>query len=96
MKHEIFVDGQDGTTGLKFEEYLSVIPNVEVIKIESDQRKDYEARKALINEADVVFLCLPDSASREFVSIISNSKTKVIDASTAFRTNSEWTYGLPE
>ncbi|MCU6709755.1 N-acetyl-gamma-glutamyl-phosphate reductase [Paenibacillus sp. J5C_2022] len=96
MSYNIFVDGQEETTGLKIHEYLSMIPNVEVIKIESDRRKDYETRKALINEADVVFLCLPDSASRESVSMISNSKTKVIDASTAFRTNPEWTYGLPE
>jgi N-acetyl-gamma-glutamyl-phosphate reductase len=96
MKYKIFVDGQEGTTGLKIHDYLSKIPNIEVIKIESENRKDYEARRALINEADVVFLCLPDSASRDSVSMISNNKTKVIDASTAFRTNQEWTYGLPE
>ncbi|WP_152393068.1 N-acetyl-gamma-glutamyl-phosphate reductase [Paenibacillus guangzhouensis] len=96
MKNKIFVDGQEGTTGLKIHDYLSKISDIEVIKIEPDQRKDYEARRTLINEADVVFLCLPDSASRESVSMISNHKTKIIDASTAFRTNEAWTYGLPE
>jgi N-acetyl-gamma-glutamyl-phosphate reductase len=94
VKYKIFVDGQEGTTGLKIHDYLSKISNIEVINIESEKRKDYEARRALINEADVVFLCLPDSASRDSVSMVSN--TKIIDASTAFRTNQEWTYGLPE
>ncbi|WP_159888634.1 N-acetyl-gamma-glutamyl-phosphate reductase [Paenibacillus puerhi] len=96
MEYKIFVDGQEGTTGIKIHEYLSKISNVEVVKIESDRRKDNDARRAIINEVDLVFLCLPDSASRESVSMVSNNKTKIIDASTAFRTNSEWTYGLPE
>lgn len=96
MKYTIFVDGQEGTTGLKIHEYLSKIPNIEVLKIETERRRDYETRRMLINEADVVFLCLPDSASRESISLISNNKTKIIDASTAFRTNKEWIYGLPE
>ncbi|SDD06464.1 N-acetyl-gamma-glutamyl-phosphate reductase [Paenibacillus sp. UNCCL117] len=96
MTYSIFVDGQSGTTGLKIHDYLSKIPDIEVIQVEDDKRKDYETRKACINEADLVFLCLPDSASRESVSMVSNPKTKIIDASTAFRTNQEWTYGLPE
>ncbi|CAM3657910.1 N-acetyl-gamma-glutamyl-phosphate reductase [Marinicrinis lubricantis] len=96
MKYNIFVDGQEGTTGLKIHEYLSKIPNVEVIKIESERRKDHDARRAIIHEADLVFLCLPDSASRESVSMVRNTRTKIIDASTAFRTNPEWIYGLPE
>ncbi|UVI29712.1 N-acetyl-gamma-glutamyl-phosphate reductase [Paenibacillus spongiae] len=96
MKYNVFVDGQEGTTGLKIHDYLSKISNVEVIKIESERRKDNEARRAIINEADLVFLCLPDSASKETVTMVSNKKTKIIDASTAFRTNDEWTYGLPE
>ncbi|NHN34184.1 N-acetyl-gamma-glutamyl-phosphate reductase [Paenibacillus agricola] len=96
MTYKIFVDGHEGTTGLKIHDYLSKVSNIEVIKIESEKRKDYEARRALLNEADVVFLCLPDSASRDSVAMISNTKTKIIDASTAFRTNQEWTYGLPE
>lgn len=96
VKYKIFVDGQDGTTGIKIHDYLSKVSNIEVIKIESEKRKDHEARRALINEADVVFLCLPDAASRDAVSMVSNNKTKIIDASTAFRTNQDWTYGLPE
>ncbi|MDR6879538.1 N-acetyl-gamma-glutamyl-phosphate reductase [Bacillus sp. 3255] len=96
MKYKIFVDGQEGTTGLKIHDYLSKISNIEVLKIESEQRKDHETRRALINEADVVFLCLPDAASKDSVSMVINDKTKIIDASTAFRTNQDWTYGLPE
>ncbi|MGQ7889304.1 N-acetyl-gamma-glutamyl-phosphate reductase [Paenibacillus sp. WC2504] len=96
MKYTIFVDGQEGTTGLKIHDYLSNISSIEVITIESEKRKDYETRRALINEADVVFLCLPDAASRDSVAMVNNNKTKIIDASTAFRTNLDWTYGLPE
>jgi N-acetyl-gamma-glutamyl-phosphate reductase len=96
VTYKIFVDGQEGTTGLKIHDYLSKISDIEVIEIASDQRKDYETRKALINEADLVFLCLPDDASRDSVSMVTNNTTKIIDASTAFRTNQEWTYGLPE
>jgi N-acetyl-gamma-glutamyl-phosphate reductase len=96
VTYKIFVDGQEGTTGLKIHDYLAKISDIEVIEIASDQRKDYETRKALINEADLVFLCLPDDASRDSVSMVNNNKTKIIDASTAFRTNQAWTYGLPE
>lgn len=96
MEYKIFVDGQEGTTGLKIHEYLSKISSVEVVTIESEMRKDNDARRAILNEVDLVFLCLPDSASRESVTMVSNKKTKIIDASTAFRTNSAWTYGLPE
>ncbi|GIP37887.1 N-acetyl-gamma-glutamyl-phosphate reductase [Paenibacillus sp. J31TS4] len=96
MNYKVFVDGQEGTTGLKIHDSLSKIPNIEVLKIEADKRKDYEAREALLNEADVVFLCLPDAASKESVSMVRNKKTRIIDASTAFRTNQEWIYGLPE
>ncbi|RAI89550.1 N-acetyl-gamma-glutamyl-phosphate reductase [Paenibacillus pabuli] len=96
MKHSIFVDGQEGTTGLKLYEYLSKIHNIEIIKIDSDKKKDPLVRKKILNEADLVFLCLPDEASRESVSMINNKQTKIIDASTAFRIDKEWIYGLPE
>lgn len=96
MKYKVYVDGQEGTTGLKIHDYLSEISDIEVIRIEAEKRKDDEARKSLINEADLVFLCLPDAASREAVAMVINPKTKIIDASTAFRTSREWTYGLPE
>jgi N-acetyl-gamma-glutamyl-phosphate reductase len=96
MKYKIFVDGQEGTTGLRIHEYLSKREDLEILKIDLNKRKDQDARRELLNEADLVFLCLPDSASKESVSLITNASTKVIDASTAFRTDPEWTYGLPE
>lgn len=94
----IYVDGQAGTTGLKINERLVNHPYVNVLKIDEDKRKDYNARKELINNADIVFLCLPDAASIEAVSMIekNNTHTKIIDASTAHRTNPDWTYGIPE
>ncbi len=96
MKTKIFVDGQEGTTGLKIHEYLSLRSDVEVLKIDPEKRKDPAARAELINEADIVFLCLPDAAARESVSLVKNPKTRIIDTSTAFRTSDRWTYGLPE
>jgi N-acetyl-gamma-glutamyl-phosphate reductase len=96
MAFKIFVDGQEGTTGLKIHEYLSQRTDLEILKIGSDKRKDIAARKELLNEADLVFLCLPDAAAKEAVSLIENNRTKVIDASTAHRTDKDWVYGLPE
>ena len=96
MKYRVFVDGQEGTTGLKIHDYLSVRPDIEVLKIDPDKRKDKEARKALLNEADIVFLCLPDTVARESVSLITNEGTRIIDPSTAHRVHPNWTYGLPE
>lgn len=96
MKHQVFVDGQEGTTGLKIQDYLSARPDIEVLRIDPDKRKDQDARKALLNEADVVFLCLPDAAARESASLVDNERTRVIDPSTAHRVDSDWTYGLPE
>ena len=96
MSYTIFVDGQEGTTGLQIHERLSRISGIEVLKIDANKRKDSKARQALINEADIVFLCLPDAASRESVAMASNPQTRIIDASTAFRTDPEGVYGLPE
>lgn len=96
MKYKIFVDGSEGTTGLKINERLSSRSDLDIIKIDSDKRKDVSERKKCINSADIVFLCLPDSAAKESVSLINNPSTKVIDASTAHRTNPNWAYGLPE
>jgi N-acetyl-gamma-glutamyl-phosphate reductase len=96
MGHRIFVDGQEGTTGLKIQEYLSGREDLEVLKIDYEKRKDIKARRELLNEADLVFLCLPDAAAREAAALIENNHTKVIDASTAHRTDSGWVYGLPE
>ena len=96
MTHTVFVDGQEGTTGLRIHEMLARRPDIEVLRIDADRRKDAAERARLLNAADVAFLCLPDSAAREAVALISNPSTCVIDASTAHRTAPGWVYGLPE
>ena len=96
MTTKVFVDGQEGTTGLRIFEYLANRDDVEVLRIADDQRKDVAARRALINASDITFLCLPDVASRESASLVENPNTCVIDASTAFRIDDHWAYGLPE
>ena len=96
MSYKIYVDGQEGTTGLQILDYLSKRTDLQLLKIDSDKRKDISARKELLNDADLAFLCLPDAAAVEAVSLIDNKHTKVIDASTAHRTNRNWVYGLPE
>lgn len=92
----MFVDGQHGTTGLKIRERLNGRKDIEVLEIPEEKRKDPETRKKLINEADIVFLCLPDDAARESVSLIKNSSVCVIDGSTAHRVAEGWVYGLLE
>jgi len=96
MKKTVFVDGQHGTTGLKIRERLSSHNDIEVIEIAEDKRKEPAARQKLLNEADIVFLCLPDDAARESVSLITNKTVRVIDGSTAHRVAEGWVYGLPE
>ncbi|MWC29912.1 N-acetyl-gamma-glutamyl-phosphate reductase [Paenibacillus sp. MMS18-CY102] len=93
---KVFVDGQYGTTGLKIHERLSERNDVELLSIPEDHKKDPQIRIQLMNEADIVFLCLPDQAAREALTLITNPNTRIIDSSTAFRTNVDWTYGLPE
>jgi len=96
MKHAVFVDGQEGTTGLRIHEYLAQRSDVEVLRIDPERRKDAAERARLLNAADVAFLCLPDAAAREAVAMVTNPKTCVIDASTAHRTQPGWVFGLPE
>lgn len=96
MLKKIFVDGQEGTTGLQIHDRLQKRKDIEILKIDPEKRKDPQERKKLINKADIVFLCLPDEAARESVSLVENSNTRIIDASTAHRTNDSWAYGLPE
>ena len=91
-----FVDGQEGTTGLRIHEMLARRADVEVLRIAPDRRKDTAERARLLNAADVAFLCLPDAAAREAVALVNNPNTCVIDASTAHRTLPGWAYGLPE
>jgi N-acetyl-gamma-glutamyl-phosphate reductase len=96
MKYRAFVDGQEGTTGLRIHEYLAQRSDIEVLRIDADKRKDPLARARLLNAADVAFLCLPDAAAREAASLVDNPKTCLIDASTAHRTAPGWAFGLPE
>ncbi|NKI94337.1 N-acetyl-gamma-glutamyl-phosphate reductase [Rhizobacter sp. SG703] len=96
MKHRVFVDGQEGTTGLRINEYLAARSDVEVLRIDADRRKDAAERARLLNAADVAFLCLPDAASREAAAMVTNPNTCLIDASTAHRTVPGWVFGLPE
>jgi N-acetyl-gamma-glutamyl-phosphate reductase len=96
MSYKIFVDGQEGTTGLQINEYLAKRADVTLLKIDADKRKDLAERKRLINESDVTFLCLPDEAAKESVSLVDNPDTCIIDASTAHRVNPDWVFGLPE
>lgn len=96
MTHKVFVDGQEGTTGLQINELLAKRPDIEVLKIDADKRKDPAERKRLINASDITFLCLPDAAAKEAVALADNPNTCVIDASTAHRVDPAWTFGLPE
>ena len=96
MKYRAFVDGQEGTTGLRIHEYLAQRDDIEVLRIDADKRKDAAARAHLLNAADVAFLCLPDGAAREAAALVDNPKTCLIDASTAHRIAPGWVFGLPE
>lgn len=95
---KVYIDGQEGTTGLKIKERFKNRSDIELMRISEELRKDPAERARLINSADYVFLCLPDEASREAVSFIdsSNDHVRIIDASTAHRTNPDWAYGFPE
>ena len=93
---KVFIDGSAGTTGLRIHERLQNRPELELIILDEQHRKDEDARRAAINSADIAFLCLPDTAAIEAVSMIDNPNTVVIDTSTAHRTADGWTYGFPE
>jgi N-acetyl-gamma-glutamyl-phosphate reductase len=93
---KIFIDGREGTTGLQIHERLKSRTDIILLEIPEQDRKNPQVKKRMLNDADLVLLCLPDEASRESVALIENDKTKVIDSSTAFRTAEGWTYGIPE
>ena len=92
----VFIDGQEGTTGLQISDRLKKRDDIELIEIPAEKRKDVATKSEYLNEAELVILCLPDDAAKESVSLIRNQRTKVIDASTAHRIAEEWVYGLPE
>lgn len=93
---KVFIDGSAGTTGLRIFDRLSTRKDIELITLSDDVRKDPEARKAAINSADIAFLCLPDAAAKESVSLVDNNETVIIDTSTAHRTNPDFAYGFAE
>lgn len=93
---KVFIDGSAGTTGLRIRGMLEKRADVSLITLSEEARKDTAARKDALNAADVAFLCLPDDAAREAVSLVENDNTIVIDASTAHRTSPAWAYGFPE
>ena len=93
---KIFIDGRNGTTGLRIDERLAGVKDIEILTLPEELRKDPQAKKEIVNKADIVFLCLPDDAAKETVSLIENPNVCVIDTSTAHRTNPDWAYGFPE
>ena len=93
---KVFIDGSAGTTGLRIRERLQDRKDIELLTLCEEKRKDPAARKEMLNQADIAFLCLPDDAAREAVSMIENPHTVVLDTSTAHRTDPNWCYGFPE
>ena len=96
MKKKIFIDGSEGTTGLRIFERFQNRDDIELLKIDKELRKDPEERKKMINQSDITFLCLPDAAAKESVSLVENDNVIIIDTSTAHRTEEGWAYGFAE
>jgi len=95
-KTRVFIDGREGTTGLRIYDRLAVMDNIELIVLSEEDRKNTEKRKEALNSSDIAFLCLPDVAAIEAVELVENKNTVLIDTSTAHRTDSDWAYGMPE
>ena len=94
--YKVFIDGKAGTTGLRIYDRLSVREDIELITLSEEERKNSDARKRAINSSDITFLCLPDDAARESVSFVENPDVRILDTSTAHRTDADWSYGFPE
>lgn len=92
----VFIDGSEGTTGLRIYERFEKRDDINIMKIDPELRKDPNERAKMINSSDITFLCLPDAASKESVSLVTNPDVRIIDASTAHRTEEGWAYGYPE
>lgn len=95
-KTKIFIDGREGTTGLRIYDRLEAMNDIELIVLKEEERKDIEKRKQALNSCDIAFLCLPDAAAIEAAELVENDKVILIDTSTAHRTDKDWAYGLPE
>ena len=93
---KVFIDGSSGTTGLKVANRLAARKDIEIITIPDEHRKNNDAIKERINASDITFLCLPDDAAKEAVTLVENENTVIIDTSTAHRVNPDWTYGFAE
>ncbi|MBR6004847.1 MAG: N-acetyl-gamma-glutamyl-phosphate reductase, partial [Clostridia bacterium] len=93
---KVFIDGSAGTTGLRIVERLSARSDIELVTLPEELRKDTSARKQALNNCDAAFLCLPDAAAIEAVSLVENPDVRLLDTSTAHRTNPDWAYGFPE
>ena len=93
---KVFIDGSEGTTGLRIYERFEARNDVEIMKIDPELRKDPAERAKMINASDITFLCLPDAAAKESVSLVTNPDVRIIDTSTAHRTEAGWAYGYPE
>lgn len=96
MKTKVFIDGSEGTTGLRINERFEKRDDIELLHITPELRKDPEERKKMIHASDITFLCLPDAAARESVALAENEDVVIIDTSTAHRTQEGWAYGFPE
>ncbi|WP_342756806.1 N-acetyl-gamma-glutamyl-phosphate reductase [Kineothrix sedimenti] len=96
MKTKIFIDGSEGTTGLRIHERFMGRDDIEILPVSQELRKDENERRRLINSSDISILCLPDTAARESVGMIENENVRIIDTSTAHRTQDDWSYGFPE
>lgn len=94
MKTRVFIDGKEGTTGLQIYERFQNRNDVEIMLIDEEKRKDVNERAKMINSSDITFLCLPDAAAIEAASLCTNPDVRIIDASTAHRTNPAWDYGF--
>jgi N-acetyl-gamma-glutamyl-phosphate reductase len=95
MKYKVFIDGAEGTTGLKIHQYFQKRDDIELLKIDQEKRKDLDERLSLIKKADISFLCLPDAAAKE-IAAAAPAESRILDTSTAHRTDPSWTYGMPE
>src|SRR5271155_3994609 len=92
----VFIDGEAGTTGLEIHRRLAGRADIEIVSLPADSRKDPEARRRVLNEVDLAILCLPDEASREAAAMAVGNRTRLLDASTAYRVDPDWVYGFAE